>query len=82
MLPDFMHSLPFALMKLVKSYSKLSSYQKQFLFSPSILFHMKAPWSIWNLIGLVISVPLHGSVHPPGSLVPWNPYLWQLFYQN
>ena len=66
MLPDFMQSLHFALIQLVRSYSKSYFYQKQFLFSLSILY-MKAAWSIQNLIGLEILVPLHGHVHPPGS---------------
>ena len=51
MLPDFMQTLHFALIQLVKSYLKSPFYQKQFLFSPSISFHVNTSWTIRIPIG-------------------------------
>ena len=78
MLPNFVQCLLFALFELVTSYLKSSFYLKQFLFSLSIISHMKSAWSIWIPIGQVLNCTLRGRVHPSVVLVPGTSYLWRL----
>ena len=77
MLPIFMQCLLFALIRLVTSYLKSPFYLKQFLFSLSIISHVKSAWSIRIPIGQVLICTLRGCVHPSVALVPGTSYLWR-----
>ena len=72
MLPIFMQCLLFALIRLVTSYLKSPFYLKQFLFSLSIISHVKSAWSIRIPIGLSVYLYPSWACPPLCGLGAWD----------
>ena len=77
-----MQSLLFALLQLVTSYLKSSFYLKQFLFSLSIISHVKSAWSIRTPIGQALICCSLWACPPLCGLVPGTSYPWWLKIEN